>query len=101
MFDEYVWSALVAKCQSIYQRHGLGIPIPSDIVSDPVEVFDQIDVAKNVFRFVVYILWLKNQPEAFEKLCIPKCLGIGGFMLTSLFTFLLICIRLCVQKETC
>ena len=27
--------------------------------------------------------------------------AIGGFMLTSLFTFLLICIRLCVQKETC
>ena len=27
--------------------------------------------------------------------------GIGGFMLTSLFTFLLICIRLCAQKKTC
>ena len=27
--------------------------------------------------------------------------SIGGFMLTSLFTFLLICIRLCVQKATC
>lgn len=26
---------------------------------------------------------------------------IGGFILTSLFTFLLVCIRLCVQKETC
>ena len=26
---------------------------------------------------------------------------IGGFMLTSLFTFLLICIRLCLQKEAC
>ena len=27
--------------------------------------------------------------------------SIRGFMLTSLFTFLLICIRFCVQKETC
>ena len=27
--------------------------------------------------------------------------AIGGFMLTSLFTFLLICIRLSVQKKTC
>ena len=27
--------------------------------------------------------------------------SIGGFMLTSLFTFLLICIRLCVKKEAC
>ena len=25
---------------------------------------------------------------------------IGGFVLTSLFTFLLICIRLCAQKKT-
>ena len=27
--------------------------------------------------------------------------GIGGFMLTSLFTFSLTCIRLCAQKESC
>ena len=48
MLDEGVQSMPVEKCQSIYQRHGLGIPIPSG-VSDPVEVFDQTDVAKNVF----------------------------------------------------
>ena len=56
MFDECDWSALVAKCKSIYQRHGLGIEIPTD-VSDAVEVFDEVQVDKNVFRFVVYILW--------------------------------------------
>ena len=28
-------------------------------------------------------------------------LEMGGFMLMSLFTFLLICIRLCAQKKTC
>ena len=54
MFDECIWSMLVEKCQSIYQRHGLGIPIPSG-------------VAENVFRFVVYILWLKCQSDAFAK----------------------------------
>ena len=67
MFDKYVWSALVAKCQSIYQRHGLGLEILSDNASDPVEVSDQTDMAKNVFRFVVYILWSKNQSNAFAK----------------------------------
>ena len=66
MFDEYIWSMLVEKCQSIYQRHGLGIPIPSG-VADPVEIFDQTEVDKNVFGFVVYILWLNKQSEAFEK----------------------------------
>ena len=30
-------------------------------------MFDQTDVAKNVFRFVVFILWLNKQSEAFEK----------------------------------
>ena len=54
MFDECIWSTLVEKCQSIYQRHRLGIPIPSG-VADPVEIFDQTDVAENVFQFVVYI----------------------------------------------
>ena len=66
MFDERDWSALVAKCKSIYQRHGLGIPIPPG-VADPVEIFNQTDVAENVFRFVVYILWLNKQSEAFGK----------------------------------
>ena len=67
MFDERDWSALVAKCKSIHQRHGLGIPIPTDNASDPIEVFDEVQVDKNVFRFVVYILWLNKQSEAFEK----------------------------------
>ena len=53
MFDESVWSMLVKKCQSIYQKHGLGIEIPTDNASDPVEVFDEVQVDKNVFRFVV------------------------------------------------
>ena len=67
MFDESVWSMLVEKCQSIYQKHGLGIEIPTDNASDPVEVFDEVQVDKNVFRFVVYILWLKSQSDAFAK----------------------------------
>ena len=40
--------------------------IPPDI-DDPLEVFDATDVSKNVVRFVVYILWLKRQPNSFEK----------------------------------
>ena len=40
--------------------------IPTDI-DDPLEVFDATDVSKNVMRFVVYILWLKPQPNSFEE----------------------------------
>ena len=67
MSDECDCSALVAKCKTIYQRHGLGIEIFMDNFSDPVEVFDQTEVDKSVFRFLVYILWLKNQSDAFSK----------------------------------
>ena len=49
MFDKCDWSALVAKCKSIYQRHGLGIEIPTDNASDPVKIFDHTEVDKNVF----------------------------------------------------
>ena len=39
---------------------------PPDI-NDLLEVFDATDVSKNVMRFVVYILWLKGQPDSFEE----------------------------------
>ena len=32
-----------------------------------MEVFDATDVSKNVMRFVVYILWLKGQPDSFKE----------------------------------
>ena len=40
-------------------------------IDDPLEVLDAMDVSKNVMRFVVYILWLKRQPNSFEEyLCL-------------------------------
>ena len=60
-------SHLVLKCKRIYQRYGLDIEIPTDYAYDPVEVFDEVDVRANVFRFAVYVLWLDAQPDAFSK----------------------------------
>ena len=49
--------------------------IPTDI-DDPLEVFDATDVtdvSKDMMRFVVYILWLKRQPNSFEEyLCVRE-----------------------------
>ena len=67
IMSESGWSHLVQKCKRIYQRFGLDIPIPIDYADDPEEVFDEVDVRANVFRFVVYILWLHAQPDAFSK----------------------------------
>ena len=74
VMSECGWSELVAKCKGIHEKYGMGIKIPSVCTADPLEVFDYVDVSKNVFRFVVYILWLEKQPDAFDKhLYVREC----------------------------
>ena len=42
-------------------------------IDEPLEVFDATDVSKKVMRFVLYILWLKRQPNSFEEyLCLRE-----------------------------
>ena len=65
MSDRWSWIRLCYKCERVYARYGTDA-IRRDI-DDPLEVFDATDVSKNVMRFVVYILWLKRQPNSFEE----------------------------------
>jgi len=65
--DRWCWTTLCYKCASVYARYGQGEPIPYDLSDSPLEVFDYTDVEPNVMRFVVYILWLKRQPDSFKK----------------------------------
>lgn len=67
MSKECGWSTLVAKCKSLYERYGGGIEIPSHYVPHPLEVFDETHVSLNMFRFMIYILWLATQNNAFAK----------------------------------
>ena len=55
------------QMQKNLQGRGQDIKIPDTIAPDPVEVFDQTGVDKNVFRFVIYICWLQKQPDVFQK----------------------------------
>ena len=41
-------------------------------IYDPLEVFDAMDVSKNVVRFVFYILWLKRQPNHSKSICVSE-----------------------------
>ena len=68
MSDRWSWMTLCRKCERVYQRYGDGgsREIPSE-PDDPLETFDDTNVEENVMRFVVYILWLKRQPDSFEK----------------------------------
>ena len=45
----------------------MSVPDDNPEDEDPLDVFDDTNVDRNVLRFVVYILWLKQQPDSFEK----------------------------------
>ena len=57
----------MAKCKNLQQKYGPDIEIPTNYKPDVIQVFDDVEVHVNMFRFVTYILWLAQQPEAFEK----------------------------------
>ena len=69
MSDRWSWITLCSKCERIYTKYGDGVRIPNDNPKDenPLDVFDDSNVEENVMRFVVYILWLKQQPHSFEN----------------------------------
>jgi len=67
MADESGWKALCAKCDQIYKRYGEGREIPSDPGNGPLVEFDGVRVKDHVFRFVIYILWFKKQPDSLQK----------------------------------
>ena len=60
------WSRLGERCECIVSKYGKDIVIPTDSVDDPLKEFEVVDVSKNVFRFVVFILRLKHQSQSFE-----------------------------------
>ena len=60
------WSRLGERCEQIVNKYGNDIVLPTEPHNDPHEVFKDTEVNKNVFRFVVFIFWLKRQPNSFE-----------------------------------
>ena len=67
MSDQWSWDRLCSKCERVHARYGGGTSdIPSD-PADPLDAFDDWKVAENVMCFVVYILWLKQRPDSFER----------------------------------
>ena len=68
MSDRIQWHNLCTRCERVIARYRVRHEIPLEPHGcDPVKVFDHTEVEDNVWRFVVYILWLKLQPNSFEK----------------------------------
>lgn len=44
----------------------ISVTIPQDHSCNPMIEFEATKTEKNVFRFVVYILWLKGHPQALQ-----------------------------------
>lgn len=63
-----VWALLCERCEELFEKYGHGIIIPPCIVTcDPLSAYDETDVKCNVWRFVVYIMWLKQHPHAVDE----------------------------------
>ena len=56
------WKSQQTLCQLLYDKApGEKIPIPPYEASEnPLRVFDDTHVDKNLYRWVVYVLWLKS-----------------------------------------
>ena len=71
MSDWWSWLTLCSRCKRVfdwYEGNGTVIPPYDPKEKDtPLEVFHDTEVEKNVLHFVVYILWLKQRPDSFEK----------------------------------
>ena len=54
--------SLCERCELLYAKYEKKYPIPSLLGFDPEQVFLETHVEEDVWRFVVFILWLKRQP---------------------------------------
>ena len=62
------WKCHQSLCAFLYDhQEGDKVPIPSEIRPEdthPLKVFEETHVETNVYRWVVFVLWLKQHPNA-------------------------------------
>ena len=62
------WQCHQSLCQVLYDSHpGSKIPIPPcPEYTHPLQIFEETHVDRNLYRWVVFVLWLKAHPEAWR-----------------------------------
>ena len=62
------WQCHQSLCQVLYDRQPRSqIPIPPcPEDTHPLHVFEETHVDRNLYRWVVFVLWLKAHPEAWR-----------------------------------
>lgn len=65
MSHEAYWDWLCRVCEREFVKHGQNVTVPLEpSPRNPLKEFKDVDVSKNVWRFVVFVLWLRHQPLA-------------------------------------
>ena len=62
------WQCHQSLCQVLYDHQpGSKIPIPAcPEDTHPLHVFEETHVDRNLYRWVVFVVWLKAHPEAWR-----------------------------------
>ena len=68
LWDWLQWKSHQYLCQCLYDlQEGDKIPIPPYFEDEnPLTVFEETHVQVNLYRWVVFVLWLKNHPQAWS-----------------------------------
>ena len=66
MSSHMYWCWLCQVCERAYLKYAQGVVIPLASSADPLKQFEATDVKQNIFRFLIFIMWLKHQPQAYE-----------------------------------
>ena len=68
MLSHLYWCWLCGVCERAYLKYVQGVVIPLASSADPLKEFEATDIKQHVFRFLIFIMWLKHQPQAYEWL---------------------------------
>ena len=62
------WQCYQTLCQMLYDHQpGTKIPIPPcPEDTHPLQIFEETHVDRNLYRWVVFVLWLKAHPNAWR-----------------------------------
>ena len=58
------WRKLCQVCERAYLKYAQWVVIPLSSSADPLKEFEAMDVKQNIFWFLIFIMWLKHQPQA-------------------------------------
>ena len=57
------WCWLCRVCERAYLKYSQGVVIPLESSADPLKEFEAKEVKHNIFRFLIFIMWMRHHPR--------------------------------------